>query len=274
MKKVGINVGLGFGIEVPEMLQHIKKAGFDAVFTDWHEGCPLAEWKALADSLGLEMPFIHAPFSKIEYIWEDDEMGDWALGTQLACLEESAKNNIPIVVCHVFKGFGKEDAPNDLGLSRLQKLVDRAQELGVKIAFENTEGEGYLDAVMKHFWNHPAAGFCIDTGHEVCYNYGHDLIAKYGERLIATHLDDNLGISGESIFWHDDLHLLPWDGVVDFEGTAKRIQNTPFSDVLMFELTVHSKPNRHDNDQYLEMGCDAYLAEAYRRAQRFAALFD
>lgn len=274
MKKVGINAEIGFAIEVPEMLKKIKAAGFDAVFVTWHEGRPLAEWKAAADELGLKMPFIHAPFSKIEQIWEDDELGDLALGTQLACVEESAKNNIPIVVCHVFKGFGKEDAPNELGLSRLQKLLDRALELGVKIAFENTEGEGYLDAVMKRFWNHPAAGFCIDTGHEVCYNYGHDLISKYGDRLIATHLDDNLGITGESIFWHDDLHLLPWDGVVDFEGVAKRIQKTPFSDILMFELTVKSKPGSTANDHYFEMGCEAYLAEAYRRARKFASLFE
>ena len=230
MKKVGINAELGFGIEIPEMFKRIKAAGFDAVFTGWHESSPLSEWKATADALGLTIPFIHAPFSKIEYIWEDHEWGDSVLNTQLACLEDSAKNNIPIVVCHVFKGFGKPDAPTELGLARLQKLLDRAEELGVKIAFENTEGEGYLDAVMKRFWNHPAAGFCIDTGHELCYNYGHDLISKYGERLIATHLDDNLGILGESIFWHDDMHLLPWDGKVDFEGVAKRIQKTPFSD--------------------------------------------
>ena len=274
MRKVGINAEIGFGIEIPEMMARIRKAGFDAVFTGWRHDCPLAAWKAEAEALGLEIPFIHSPFSKIEYIWEDDELGNEVLQTQMACVEDCAKNGIPMVVCHVYKGFGKEEKPTELGLARFGKLLDFAAQKGVRVAFENTEGEVYLDAVLKAFWDHPAAGFCIDTGHELCYNYGHDLITKYGEKLIATHLDDNLGILGESIFWHDDMHLLPWDGKVDFEGVAKRMKATKFSDTLMFELTVKSKPNSHANDRYYEMGCDAYLAEAYARACRFAKLFD
>jgi len=222
----------------------------------------------------LEMPFIHAPFGKIEWLWENDELGETVLQTQLDCVTDSAKNGIPIVVCHIFKGFGKEERPNEIGLARIRRLLDHAQENGVKIAFENTEGDTYLDAVMTAFRDHPATGFCIDSGHEICYNPGKDLITKYADHVIATHLDDNLGVSGESIFWHDDLHLLPWDGKVDFEGVAKRLQKTPFCGTLMFELTVKSKPGHNENDAYLAMGCDAYLAEAYRRACRFAALFE
>ena len=274
MRKIGINVGLGFDLDQIEMLRRIKAVGFDAAFLSWKEGCALAEWKAESDALGLEIPFIHAPFSKIEKIWEDDELGDVALQTQLRCVEDCAKNGLYTVVCHIYKGFDKEEIPTEIGFARLKTLLDRAQELGVRVAVENTEGDAYLDAVLERFWEHPALGFCIDSGHELCYNRGRDLITRYGDRLIATHLDDNLGISGESIFWHDDLHLLPWDGVVDFEGVAKRLQSVGFDGTLMFELTVKSKPNRHENDAYLAMGCDAYLQEAYRRAVRFAKLFD
>jgi len=274
MKKIGINVDLGFPIERTEMLQHIKNAGFDAVFVSWKPDLDLDEVFQRARELGLEIPFVHAPFSKIEYLWEDDETGNWALQTQLDSVDVCAKHRVPCVVCHVYKGFGKEEKPTELGLSRIQKLLDYAEKKGVRVAFENTEGEGYLDAILNRFWNHPATGFCIDTGHEICYNYGHDLIAKYGEKLIATHLDDNLGISGESIFWLDDLHLLPWDGVVDFEGVAKRIQKTPFDGILMFELTEKSKPGRHENEKYPSMGYDAYLKEAHNRAVRFANLFE
>lgn len=274
MKKIGINVELGFPIEKTEMLQHIKSAGFDAVFVSWKPGIDLEEFFQTARELGLEIPFVHAPFSKIEKLWEEDELGEMALQTQLECVDVCAKYGVPCVVCHVYKGFGKEDSPNETGLLRIERLLDHAKEKGVRVAFENTEGEGYLDAILNRFWDHPAIGFCIDTGHEVCYNYGHDLIAKYGEKLIATHLDDNLGISGESIFWLDDLHLLPWDGVVDFEGVAGRIQKTPFDGILMFELTVKSKPERHENDQYLNMGCTDYLKTAHERAVRFAQLFE
>ena len=274
MKKLGINVEVGFPLERTELIEHIKKAGFDAVFMGCGPNHDLTDAFAKARELGLDIPFLHAPFSKIEYIWEDHEFGDWALQTQLDCVDICAANAVPCVVCHIFKGFGKEEKPNEIGLARIQKLLDYAWQKGVRVAFENTEGEVYLDAVLRRFWDHPATGFCIDSGHEVCYNYSHDLITKYGDKLIATHLDDNLGILGESIFWHDDMHLLPFDGVVDFEGVAKRIQKTPFDGVLMFELTVHSKPGHNENDKYFEMGLDAYLAEAYNRAVRFAKLFD
>lgn len=274
MRKIGINAEIGFGLDRIEMFHRIKDAGFDAVFPSWQEGCELNEWKKTADELGLEMPFVHAPFSKIEWIWEDDPLGDEVLNTQIKCVDACAEAGVHVVVCHIYKGFGKEETPTEYGFARLSRLLDHAREKSCRIAFENTEGDAYLDATLKRFWDHPATGFCFDSGHELCYNRGRDLLALYGERLIATHLDDNLGISGESTFWTDDLHLLPWDGVIDFERVAKRLQAVSFDGILMFELTVKSKPERHENDAYEKLGCDAYLKEAHSRAVRFAKLFE
>ena len=83
-----------------------------------------------------------------------------------------------------------------------------AKERGVKVAFENTEGEEYLEALMDNFKDDDTVGFCWDTGHEMCYNHSQDMLAKYGDRLIATHINDNLGISDYDgkITWLDDLH--------------------------------------------------------------------
>jgi sugar phosphate isomerase/epimerase len=98
------------------------------------------------------------------------------------------------------------------------------------------------------------------------------MLKLYGDRLIATHINDNLGVSryDGKIFWTDDLHLLPFDGIRDWAKTAKTLNNCNFNGILTFELTKHSKPNRFDNNKYASMSNEQYLAEAYARACRFA----
>ena len=43
-----------------------------------------------------------------------------------------------------------------------------------------------------------------------------------------------------------------------------------YNDTLTFEMTIISKPGRHDNDVYAKMAPEDYLAEAYKRACRVA----
>ena len=127
---------------------------------------------------------------------------------------------------------------------------------------------------MKRLGDSSAVGFCWDTGHELCYNDGKDMLALYGDRLLGTHLNDNLGISRADgkIFWTDDLHLLPFDGIIDWVDAANRLNKVGYDGILTFELTVHSKPGRHENDKYKDMGFIKYLAEVYARACRIAYL--
>ena len=74
-------------------------------------------------------------------------------------------------------------------------IVDKAAEYGIQIAFENTEGQEFLFALMAHFKGNDTVGFCWDSGHEMCYNHSSNLLDELGDRLIVTHLNDNLGIS-------------------------------------------------------------------------------
>ncbi|MEE1010519.1 MAG: hypothetical protein U0L11_00620, partial [Acutalibacteraceae bacterium] len=94
------------------------------------------------------------------------------------------------------------------------------------------------------------------------------------DRLICTHLNDNLGIRDFSgkITYIDDLHLLPFDGIHDWQSVAKRLADCGFNGNLCFELNTTSKPNRHDNDKYAAMPIESYIAEAYNRACRVASL--
>ena len=99
-----------------------------------------------------------------------------------------------------------------------------------------------------------------------------DLLGKFGDRLLVTHLNDNLGISrfsGET-YWHDDLHLLPYDGIADWDDNIKRLRASKPLEILNFELNRFSKPNRFDNDIYQKLSLEEYYTEAYKRACRIA----
>jgi sugar phosphate isomerase/epimerase len=144
----------------------------------------------------------------------------------------------------------------------------------VKLALENTEGEEYLELLMEALSDNPAVGFCIDTGHEMCYNRSRDLITKYGSRLIATHLNDNVGITDENnITWLDDAHLLPFDGIGNWQGIADRLSSVGYAGELTFELTSQNKPQRNTHDRYAEWSFEEYIAAAHERACRFRDLF-
>ena len=258
-----------------ELLPLVKDAGFDACFLDGGNGDELRAMAAEIRKEGLILQSIHAPFNEVHRMWETGPEGDRVQASLTRYLEDCASAGAPMMVCHVFIGFGEEH-PNSVGVERFGALVKRAEELGMKIAFENTEGESYLQTVKQHLWSSPAAGFCIDTGHEMCYNRSRDLIRAYGAdgKLFCTHLNDNLGITGETITWKDDAHLLPFDGVADWEGIASRLCDVGYDGVLTMELTLHNKPDRHTHDRYDALTTAEFLSEARSRAERLAHLME
>ncbi|MBQ5633867.1 MAG: sugar phosphate isomerase/epimerase, partial [Clostridia bacterium] len=152
------------------------------------------------------------------------------------------------------------------------KIVLAGEKHGVKIAFENTEGEEYLEYLLKHFASSDYAGFCIDTGHEMCYNAKRDLITKYASKLCCTHLNDNMGQTGEKITWYDDSHMLPFDGVADWEGIAARLKAAGYKGDLTFELNSKNKPERDTHRIYAGLDFEQYVALAFERAKKFKEL--
>lgn len=262
----------GFELDRSQQLQYIKSAGFDGFFAVWNGPGDLDILATEAQSLGLVFQSIHAPYHKARDMWNDDETGQIALRELLDCLADCHRLQVPIMVTHTYKGFDIEP-PNELGVARFGKLIEEAAKVGVKIAFENVEGEEHLQLLFDRFGHFEHVGFCWDSGHELCYNHSKDMLALYGHRLFATHLNDNLGVSRAdgSIFWTDDLHLLPFDGIGDWDNIAMRLDKHGFDGPLTFELSVMSKPDRHDNDQYRQMPPEQYFALAYARACKVAA---
>lgn len=187
-------------------------------------------------------------------------------------LEICREYKIPVMVAHCWIGFDYKFEATEEGLKNYEEVVSRAEEYGIKIAFENTECEEYLFALMEHFEDNKAVGYCWDSGHEMCYNHFDDLLEKLDDRLVITHLNDNLGISrfDGKIYWTDDLHLLPYDGIADWDYNIERLKRSQRLDILNFELNINSKPERHENDLYTEMDLTRYFTEVYKRACKIA----
>lgn len=272
-QKVGMSIHNNYLLPTHEVVKMLKRIGFDAVSPEWKKNIDLTKVINEARNCGLVVQSLHAPYEQAAAMWSCDENVYMPSKMELLnALDDCKAWNIPIMVVHTWIGFEYDFNHSNLDFKNYDELVARAEEYNIKIAFENTEGEEYLFALMQHYKDNQTVGFCWDSGHEMCYNHSQDLLAKYGERLIMTHLNDNLGISrfdGQT-YWTDDLHLLPYDGIADWDYNIERLKNSKHMEILNFELNIKSKPNRHENDVYAQMDLELYFTEAYKRACKIA----
>jgi sugar phosphate isomerase/epimerase len=272
-QKIGISLDHKYSIEICEILKIIKNVGFEAISPAWKSNADLVQILNTANELGLEVQSLHAPFGKAADMWSREaDIYTPVKNELLEIIASCADLKIPVMVVHAWIGFDYKFEKESLYYENFDEIVSYAKKKNLQIAFENTEGGEYLGALMEHFENNDTVGFCWDSGHEMCYNYFEDLLAKFGDRLIMTHLNDNLGISrfDGKIFWTDDLHLLPFDGVADWDYNIARLQKSQHMPILNFELSINSKPNRHENDVYMQMTPEQYFTEAYKRACKIA----
>lgn len=270
--QICINTGLRASTE--ETIPVIAEVGFDGVFTGWKPGV-IASFAGLIEKCGLIYQSVHAPFTKMHHLWEDESnggAGDQATEELISCVRECGENRVPIVVVHPIIGMERH-TPNALGISRFARVVEEGEKSGVKVAFENVEGIEYLKMIIAELGSNPAIGYCWDTGHEMCYNGRMDVPALFGDKLICTHLNDNMGQTDPAVItWLDDSHMLPFDGTADWEGIAARLNRVNFAGPLTFELTTGNKPGRNTHDIYNDLDLKGFYAESFRRAEKFAQI--
>ena len=268
--KYAINAMGGAHLPPDGHVKLLQEVGWDGFFTGWNaEKTPL--WKAAADRYGMLYTSIHAPFNGAAIMWQDGEAAESEVQRMLDCLKDCAKHEIPVMVLHPFIGF-EDHSPTEAGIQNFGKLVDRADALGVRLGFDNVEGEEYLAALFEVFGSRPSFGFCFDAGHELCYNRGKDMLALYGSKLCHTHLNDNVGVTGADIFWTDDLHLVMGDGIADWQDIMRRIRACDYSGVLTCELTLANKPGKNTHDGYAAMPIKDFYTLALSRMKAIGAM--
>lgn len=269
--KFGIGILGGGGMTIPQHIELLRQIGWDAFFTGW-DPSKTEKWAETGAKNGLLYSSIHAPFSNEQHIWNGGEDGERVIANLIACIEDCARFDIPVMVLHTMNGFSSKTpaAPTQTGLDGYARIIEAGNRHGVRLAFENTEREEFLAAVMQKYWNEPCLGFCFDTGHELCYRNS-DMMALYGEKLCHTHFDDNFGVTGDVITWYDDAHLPMGDGNVDWQRVMDRIEACGYDGVLTCELAMGDKPERHVHGAYVNMPVDQFYALALDRMKKVAA---
>ncbi|MBQ7010833.1 MAG: sugar phosphate isomerase/epimerase [Clostridia bacterium] len=271
--KLGLSVNDNFNVPVEELVHIAADCGFEAVSPTYSSR--LAEACAVAANRGLILQSLHATFHHAAHMWSCDKLERKAgLEELLRAVEAASEHCIPVVVCHTWIGFDNDHTPTPWGLENHERLVLRATDLGVRIAYENTEGEDTLFALMEHFDGCDTVGFCWDSGHEMCYNRSADLLSSLGDRLYMTHLNDNMGILDPAgkISPRDDLHLLLGDGIADPDSIAARLVRSKKQEILNTEIKRAS--HSISTALYSALDTKQYVSAAYAKLRHLAELME
>ncbi len=248
MRKLCINVFEG--IPAHRLYPLIKEVGFDGFFSSPEYAdhmTVLTERKRQADALGLFQETVHGTIADCPSIWRPGEAGERFVETLYRNIDHCAALGVPILVLHP---QGRRQPDIALGLERLSGPVGYAVRKGIRIAFENTDSEELLYAVMDRF---PEAGFCYDSGHEHWLTPGARFLRTLGDRLICTHLNDNDG--------QTDRHWLPGDGGADFDQICKDLKACGYAGPLTLEVAFRESYQSVCTDREYVQHCYAVLAD-------------
>lgn len=235
---------------------------------------------AFAESVqaqGMTIQSLHAPHKGIARLWEPGSpLAAEPRANVLSSIDACARYGVPILVVHGWQGFDYTFPEDGADFRIFDEIVCYAGEKGVTVAFENLEGEEYLNALMTRYAGISHVGFCWDSGHDHCYPHKLDFLRQFGHRLIMTHLNDNLGLRSPAgtPSGNDDLHFLPFDGNLDWDRTVGRLQDLPRQSILNFEIKTcsHSKDPR--DLPYADWSVEQFLTRAGICARQIACRYD
>ena len=191
-------------------------------------------------------------------------------------IDYTAELNADVMVYHTGKPVGANTTPEivknfecqkeEFGLNAIMETVavnlrevgDHAEKRGIKLALENIDlDEPLCDPVslpkLIHMIDHPAVGFCLDTGHAWCSGSSIEKwIDDVGDKLIATHIHDNHGVPRCGM--RGDEHLPPGFGTISWRDIILKLYDSGYRNTLNFESSPWDLPD---------------MAEGYRCAIKY-----
>ena len=266
--KIGFSLQNSYVLPMVQALPLLRQTGFDAISPVWQADSQMEIIATTAAKCGLTLQSLHGQLRGIPYMWSREEAESSKIFSELmAGLYECDRYGFPIMVVHPWTGFDYDFDPLTAYYGNFDRLMEQADKLGIRIAFENLEGPEFLYALLGRY---PQAGFCWDSGHQQCYDPDTDFLGKFGHRLIMTHLNDNFGITGTSLTGDDDLHLIPGDGIADWQENVRRLQKAQAQEILNFELKIRPRGDRCVKDLYSHLPLEEFFRQAATQARAIA----
>ena len=258
-----------FNLTEQEQLERFarhKIDGFFAIYKDYEQ---IANLKEIADKKGLFFQSLHAKHHLMREMWFDGDKTDYIMSDLKESIVSCSKVGVDRLIMHLYTGF-TDEKPNDIGIKRAGELLELAKKHGVYLCFENLEGTDFLDAVLTEYSACDNARLCYDTGHENCYGT-HEVVDKHKDKITALHINDNMGTRNKdkTLSGADDMHLLPFDGNVDFNRVISLIKHANLQNELTFEFKFSKDPL---SDKYRALSFDEYLELAKSRMLRLAKM--
>ena len=265
-RKIGINTDCLRG-ETDELtvLSMAHEIGFECFTTSAFTLPEVAALKNRADALGMDFPFLHAPYRGINAMWLEGDGHLPLYEGMVTAIDSAAACGVSAVITHVSSGW---QAPPvcDLGLSRYDALVAHAEEKGVTLAFENLRMVGNLACLMDRYANRDAVRFCFDCGHEHAYTKTVSWPDIFTDKMVATHIHDNPGRDFYDKESNPDLHWLPFDGTYNYHSMMRRLDAYGYAGPLVLEVF------RSMREDYMALSDKAFLETAYERIKRISTL--
>lgn len=277
MVDMGFSLQPQYACSQSHVIELLCDAGFSAVSPVWSPDLPLEALATCVQAHNMTIQSLHAPHGGLTYLWNSKEpLSTRAQSNITGCIDACAKFQIPILVIHGWQGLNYTFPEEPLDFTVFDRIVDYAGEKSISIAFENLEGEEYLEALMMRYSNRSYVGFCWDSGHDHCYPHKTDFLKAYGHRLIMTHLNDNLGLrdQGGIPTGNDDLHFLPYDGNIHWDAAIGRLKYLPKQNILNFEIKKRSSSNAPEDLIYENLSPEAFFQLAGDRARHIADLYE
>ena len=253
--RIGINLYTKWPYR--EVIEAFRENGIDRTFMNIEH----PEFENAMDALakaGITVENFHAPFKGQNTIWAPGEAGENMLARLLAGVDICVKYGVKVMVAHV-SNSRPMPAISPVGLERFDRLMAYAKEKGVTIAFESHR---FFENVAYFMERYPQAGFCLDTAHEDAFTPGVRYLPMWGHRLVATHISDNEYVCDE------DMHMLPFDGHIDWAQTAQEMAACGRDVTLMLEI----KPGNHE--KYKDVSIKDYYAAAAKSVRRLAEMVE
>ncbi len=126
----------------------------------------------------------------------------------------------------------------ELLIDSLGQLLDKSQDLGIDLCFENFKKDHVSSLVLEDIFKElPGLKFTLDVGHGFIgvgnIEYIKDLISQFKDRLTHVHIHDNQGM--------EDDHLPLGVGQIDIPGVVDSLKNAGYNGSITLEVFAQDR---------------------------------